>query len=164
MDPIEILNQNAVGHKINRMVYEIWERNADQKELFIIGIQGVGSRLAEVFHKELSKISDLHLQLGHIHIDKENVHKEVLINFNNLKGKNVLVIDDVANSGKTLLYSLIPILRQLPKKVEIAVLVNRKHKLFPVRPDIIGHEVSTTIQDKILVRINQNQKISVFLA
>ncbi|MBX9448887.1 MAG: hypothetical protein KL787_03875 [Taibaiella sp.] len=78
MGQVEILNQNAVGHKINRMVYEIWERNADQKGVVSSsGSRGVGSRLAEVFHKELGKVSDLHLQLGTIFIlIKKNVNKE----------------------------------------------------------------------------------------
>lgn len=163
MNKAEILNQTAVGYKINRMTYEIWERNAEEKEIYIIGISGVGADLAAVFQKELNKISTIKTHLGFIDMDKMDVSKPVKVDFTNLKNKNVLVIDDVANSGKTMLYALTPILTQLPKKIEIAVLVNRKHKNFPIMPTIIGHEVSTTLQDEITVQINEDGKISVFL-
>lgn len=164
MNKVEILNKKQVGHKINRMTFEIWEHYAEEKELYIIGVQGSGERLAKIFYNELNKISDLKLQLGLVKIDKANLQNPIEVNPNELRGKNVLLVDDVANSGRTLLYSLQPILAQHPAAVKLAVLVNRKHKKFPVRPDIVGHEVSTTLQDHILVEIDPSEKISVYLS
>lgn len=163
MSEIELLHQTAVGQKIKRMTYEIWEHNADQKELYILGVKGTGYKLAKILYKELKEISDLELFLGQLTIDKKDVSKPISIDFEDLKNKNVLLVDDVVNSGKTLLHSLVPVIVQQAKKIEIAALVNRKHKQFPIKPDIIGLEVSTTIQDHIEVKVDKKEKISVFL-
>jgi len=74
-----------------------------------------------------------------------------------LKGKSVVLADDVANSGKTLAYALAPLLKEQPSKIEIAVLVNRHHKNFPIAPNIIGQSVSTTLQDHITVTFKDDQ-------
>lgn len=163
MSEIEILNTAAVGQKIKRMTYEIWEHNADQKELFIVGIEGAGYKLAKVLFGELEKIADLKLSLAQLKINKEDVSQSITIDIDQLKGKNVLLVDDVVNSGKTLLHALVPIVQQEAQKIEIAALVNRKHKQFPITPDIVGLEVSTTIQEHIMVKIDKKEKISVFL-
>src|SRR5690606_5208164 len=68
-----------------------------------------------------------------------------------LDDKSVVLIDDVANSGRTLMYALRPLLKFRPSKIKVAVLMDRKHKNYPIAPDIIGHSVSTTIQDRIVV-------------
>lgn len=163
-DKISILSPDIVSHKIKRMVYEIWEKNADQKEIILLGIEGSGCALANLMHEELKRIADLQITYGTISLDKQNTKEMAVINGDfSLKNKNIVVIDDVANSGRTMLYALIPILEQQPKKIEVAVLVNRKHKSFPVKPDIIGHEVSTTLQDNIVVEFIDNENISVFL-
>lgn len=163
-DKISILTPSIVQHKLKRMVYEIWERNADQKEIILLGIEGSGCALARLVHELLNEITDLKVQFSTIQMDKQNTREKALITENiTIKGKNIVVIDDVANSGKTLLYALIPVLELQPKKIEVAVLVNRKHKSFPVKPDIIGHEVSTTLQDNIVVEFNDKENISVFL-
>ena len=164
MNKVELLNTLQVGHKINRMTYEIWENYAEEEELYILGVQGSGEQLAKIFCKELKKISDLKIELGQIKIDKTNLNNPIEASHSDLFNKNVLLVDDVANSGRTLLYSLLPILAQHPATVKLAVLVNRKHKKFPVKPDIVGHEVSTTLQDHILVEIDSKEKISVYLS
>lgn len=164
MNKVEILNKKQVGHKINRMSYEIWEHYAEETELYIIGVQGAGEKLASILHSELKKISDLKLELGIVKIDKNNLHNPITVSPSLPHGKNILLVDDVANSGRTLLYSLQPILAVHPNSVKLAVLMNRKHKKFPVKPDIVGHEVSTTLQDHILVEIDASEKISVYLS
>lgn len=164
MHKVEILNKKQVGNKINRMSYEIWEHYAEESELYILGVEGSGEKLAGVFFKELQKISDLKLQLGKVHIDKNNLSNPIEADLNNLKDKNVLLVDDVCNTGRTLLYSLQPIINQHPANIKTAVLVNRKHKKFPVKPDIVGLEMSTTLQDHILVEVDEFEKISVYLS
>ncbi|MFX8624421.1 phosphoribosyltransferase family protein, partial [Acinetobacter baumannii] len=71
--------------------------------------------------------------------------------------KNVLIVDDVANSGKTLLYALKPLLSFHPKRIQTLVLVERMHKLFPVKPDYVGLSVATTLQDMIIVEVANNE-------
>ena len=80
-----------------------------------------------------------------------------------LNGKIVILIDDVANSGKTLLYALKPVMEYEPEKIKVVVLVDRKHKNYPITPDIIGHSVSTTLQDKIIVSYENDKITGAFL-
>jgi len=61
------------------------------------------------------------------------------------------VIDDVAMSGKTLLYAMQPFLAFYPKKIQTLVLVERSHKAFPVKPDYVGLSIATTLQEHIYV-------------
>ena len=70
-----------------------------------------------------------------------------------LKNKVVVVIDDVANTGRTLQFAMRPLLDVLVKKIELAVLVNRKHKSYPIAPNYVGVELSTTLRDNIIVEI-----------
>ena len=74
-----------------------------------------------------------------------------------------MLVDDVANSGKTLLYAIRPLLELQPNNIQITVLVDRKHKNYPIAPDIIGHSVSTTLQDAILVSFEKDKITGAFL-
>ena len=73
-----------------------------------------------------------------------------------LAGKTILLVDDVLNTGKTLVYALKPFLGQEVEKMEIAVLVNRSHGLFPVKPDYTGFELATTFNEHIRVDFSEN--------
>jgi len=77
--------------------------------------------------------------------------------------KVIIVVDDVANTGRTLHYSMKPFLSVLPKKIEVAVLVDRKHKLFPIATDYVGITLATTLQEHIEVRFGEGDDISVYL-
>ena len=74
-----------------------------------------------------------------------------------MNNKNIIVCDDVANSGKTLLYALKPLLNTHPKRIQILVLVERMHKLFPIKPDYVGLCITTTLEDNIIVEVEDNE-------
>jgi pyrimidine operon attenuation protein/uracil phosphoribosyltransferase len=81
-----------------------------------------------------------------------------------LDNKTILLVDDVANTGKTMYYALKPIMEFSPKKVQIAVLVDRQHKLFPVSSDFVGLSLSTTMQEHISVVFDKvNGESAVYL-
>lgn len=146
-----ILDKERINWKMQRMAYEIWENFSNEKSVTLIGIEGSGAILAKSLVKRLKEISTLKVELIIIKMNKRKpLSSDILID-EDLSGKSLVLIDDVANSGKTLLYALAPILRYEPKKVMIAVLVDRRHKSFPITPDIIGHSVSTTLQEHIEV-------------
>ena len=92
---------------------------------------------------------------------KEVFLSEPDINFNN---KNIIVMDDVVNSGKTLLYALRPLLFSQPKRIQTLVLVERMHKLFPVKSDFVGLTVATALQDHIYVETVGNEIIGAYIA
>jgi pyrimidine operon attenuation protein/uracil phosphoribosyltransferase len=72
-------------------------------------------------------------------------------------GKVVILVDDVANSGKTLLYALKPFLSFHPRKIQTLVLVERTHKMFPVNSDYVGLSVATTLQENIIVEVSNGE-------
>ena len=72
-------------------------------------------------------------------------------------GQVIIVVDDVSNTGKTLLYAFKPFLQYQPKKIQTLVLVERSHKLFAVQPDYVGLSVATTLQEHISVETKDDE-------
>lgn len=156
---ILILDEDRISRKIKRMAFEIWEHNSNEKEVHLVGIAGAGLFVAQELARNLKEISPLDIKLHSLKINKKEPLKESAEWKENLDGKSVVLIDDVANSGKTLLYAMKPMLDFELKKIRVAVLVDRKHKAFPVSPDIVGHTLATTLQEHIEV-IFENEKIA----
>lgn len=157
-----LLDHERITRKLLRMAWQIWEHNSDESGVTLVGIASGGYEIAQKLAEELNKISPLNIHVVRLEMDKKNpTHSEISLD-SAIANKSVVLIDDVANSGKTLLYALHPILLTEPDKVLIAVLVNRKHKVYPVTPDIIGQEVATTLQEHIEVSF-ENGKIQAFL-
>lgn len=158
MNKVAILTAAQIEQKLKRMAFEIWEKNSGEKELCLIGIEEVGAAVAGKIKDILTDISPLKVSLSSIKINKKNpLSEDILLPAISFDGKVVVLIDDVANSGKTLLYAIKPLLDVAPKKIQVAVLVDRKHKNFPVIPDIIGHSVSTTLQEHIIVNFEKGK-------
>jgi pyrimidine operon attenuation protein / uracil phosphoribosyltransferase len=158
MNKIQILTAAQIDQKLKRMAYEIWEKNSEEKEIFIIGIEETGAAVASKIAEILQEISPLKIKFSTLVINKKSpLQQDIMLNADALNNKAVVLIDDVANSGKTLLYALKPLMDFEPAKIQVAVLVDRKHKNFPVTPDIIGHSVSTTIQEHIIVNYEQGK-------
>ncbi len=148
-----ILSEEVTQRKLLRMAYEILENNFDEKEILLAGIRNSGSVMARNIQKLLASISDITTDIITITLDKkfpEEVTFSKEISFDN---KPVILIDDVSNTGRTLLYALKPFLSAHPKKIQTLVLVERTHKIFPVKPYYVGLSVSTTLQEHIYVEV-----------
>lgn len=160
---ILILDQERIEFKLRRMAFEIWERNSEEQEIVVIGIENTGAVVAANLVAMLKKISPLKIKSLTIAINKKSPLDFVFALDENLNGKTVIMVDDVANSGKTLMYALNGILAYDLKKVMVAVLVDRKHKSFPIAADIVGHTVATTLQDHIEVETTGKKVSAVYL-
>jgi pyrimidine operon attenuation protein/uracil phosphoribosyltransferase len=160
---VEILDKERINRKLQRMAYEIWEHNSHEKEVVLIGIAGSGEAVANNLAQRLKTISTLKVEVLSMKLNKRNPLSEEIKLSANLGGKSVIVVDDVANSGKTLLYAVRAILDHEVKKIQVAVLVDRKHKAFPVSSDIVGHSVATTIQEHIAVETKGNEITAAYL-
>ena len=155
----EVLNHKQVGQKITRMAFEIYERNLHASGgMVVAGITGMGTILAHLLATELRKISPLQVEEVEVLLDKQAVTATdvQLSSPIALKGKTIILVDDVLNTGKTLVYALKPFLEHEVEKMEIAVLVNRSHGLFPVKPDYTGFELATTFTEHIRVDFSGN--------
>jgi pyrimidine operon attenuation protein/uracil phosphoribosyltransferase len=155
----EVLTHKQVGQKITRMAFEIYERNLQVTAgVVFAGITGMGTTLGHLLASELRRISPLQVEELEVVLDKNAVatSEVVLSSPISLKGKTIILVDDVLNTGKTLVYAMKPFLEQEVEKMEIAVLVNRSHGLFPVKPDYTGFELATTFSEHIRVDLTPN--------
>lgn len=146
-----ILNKQAIVQKMKRMALEVAEQNFDEKELIIAGINGNGEIVARNLAKELNNIYPFKIQTITIHINKKDPWQVSINESIDFTNKSITIVDDVANTGRIIMYALKPFLNFHPKKIQTLVLVERSHKLFPIQNDYRGLSVSTTLQEHIAV-------------
>ncbi len=149
-----ILDHNKIDQKINRIAYQIFEDNYDQSEIIMAGIAKNGYLFAEILKERLESISDIKVNLKELVIDKKNPlnsKAELKMESSEIKNQSIVVVDDVLNSGKTMMYALQAFLAAPLQKLSIAVLVNRSHKRFPVNADFVGLSLATTLKEHIEV-------------
>ena len=158
-----ILSKEVVEKKLRRMAYEILENNIDEKEIILAGIRESGSVVAKVIQQMLGEISSIKTELITITLDKKEPTDVSLSRSIDLNGKVIILIDDVCNSGKTLLYALKPFIEFHPKKIQTLVLVERTHTSFPVRPDYVGLSIATTLQEHIFVEVKGTEITGAYL-
>jgi pyrimidine operon attenuation protein/uracil phosphoribosyltransferase len=157
---IQILDQAQIKQKIDRIAYQILEDCFDEKEIIIAGIASRGYVFAQKLEKVLSKISKIKCTLVEITLDKDsnNLVASTNIPVSQCKNKTIILVDDVLNSGRTLLYGISVFLNIPTKKIRTAVLVDRSHKLFPISTDYAGYTISTVSQEHISVVFDKNKE------
>lgn len=159
---IPILDKARIDRKLLRMAWQIWEHNSNQDAVTLIGIADNGFYLAERLAAHLNAICPLRISILRLDLNKRAPLETSIHLSGAITDSSLVLVDDVANSGKTLLYALKPLIDASPEQILIAVLVERKHKSFPVAPDIIGQRVATTLQENILVTI-EGDNIAAYL-
>jgi pyrimidine operon attenuation protein/uracil phosphoribosyltransferase len=151
-----ILSKEDAERKLQRMAYEIVERNSEETDIILAGIKENGLAIAHQLKTYLQPLFTAVIPVIEISLDKKKQGKVDLNPAMPLDEKVIIVVDDVVNSGKTLLYALKPFLEAHPKKIQTLVLVERTHKLFPVTSDYVGISLATTIQENIIVEVAGN--------
>ena len=153
-----ILNHEQITHILRRMAFQILESNAKETQLTIAGIDGSGYLLAQKIAAELTQVSDLKLKVVRVSLDKKALKAEkiTLDNEQQIRGESVVLVDDVLNSGATLMFGCLPFLQLGVRKLKTAVLVNRNHKRFPVKAYFKGISLSTSSQTHVEVSLEEN--------
>ncbi|KAF2520211.1 phosphoribosyltransferase [Flavobacterium salilacus subsp. salilacus] len=148
-----ILTQQEIEHKTTRMAYQIYETFADEKEVVLAGIASNGYIFAQRLAAVLEKISDLKIILCEVKINKQQPLDDVHTSLTQEEytNKALVLVDDVLNSGTTLIYGVKHFLDVPLKKFKTAVLVDRNHKQYPVKADFKGLSLSTSLQEHIKV-------------
>ena len=164
-DSMQILTNKQIDQKIKRLAIEILENNLNEKELILAGINNNGMHFAQLLMNAILEITKKDITITRIKLNPAKpISEEVIIEMpiKDLNKKVLIVIDDVANTGRTIFYAFKPLMDSLLKKIEVAVLVDRTHKSFPIKVDYCGQELATTLQQNIVVKI-QEEKKAVFL-
>lgn len=160
MDRTRILDADLIERKLQRMAREIRERHYLDTSLICIGIEGEGAAVCRRLVQILREISDSEISCYYLTIHKSQpaqqpaaLHTESGESTDAafLEGASVVLVDDVLNSGKTLIYAVKFLLDFMPSRLSTAVLIDRIHRAFPVRADICGLSLSTSLKEHIRV-------------
>ncbi len=162
---VQILTHQQVAPILKRIAYQIVESNSKAKEIYLVHIEGQGKSLADILENELHSITSQRIVRAGIQIDKKSpqISSSVLNGtFKPNASSALVIVDDVLNSGKTMMCALSVCFNQGFNQLQVAVLVDRSYKHFPIRADFIGTSLSTTLQEHINVQCRAG-KISVYV-
>ncbi|TAI46670.1 phosphoribosyltransferase domain-containing protein [Flagellimonas allohymeniacidonis] len=150
----QILTHEKIQHKIKRIAYQIYEANVTEDQIVVAGIEGGGLKFAEKIAAVLKKITEANITLCKVKMNKSNPLQSGVttsIDEEDYKNKSIVLVDDVLNSGTTLIYGVQHFLKTPIKQLKTAVLVNRNHKKYPVKADYKGISLSTSLHEHIKV-------------
>lgn len=153
-EKILLLNKQQIRQRINRIAYQVYEDNFEEQEIIIAGIAKSGYVLAERIAAALHEICKIKIHLIEVKLNKKNplsTPVEIPLEAAMLQGKVIILVDDVLNTGKTMIYALKKFLTQNVKKIRTVLLVDRDHKHYPVVADFVGITLSTTLQEHVAV-------------
>ena len=157
----KIMDEADIHNTVKRIAYQIYETHFEEKQLVLAGVAYNGVVLAKRIQDELEKISQIGVISLEIKVDKKNPINQVSISkeLDICKNNSVVVVDDVLNTGSTLIYAVTHFLSIKLKKIQTAVLVNRNHKNFPIKGDFKGISLSTSIKEHINVKFGENEGV-----
>ena len=164
-DPKLVLDGPSLERSLIRMAHEILEKNKGVEHLALVGIQTRGVILAQRLKESILQIAGHEVPLGVLDINlyrddltrvsEQPVIRRTEINFN-LEGLTIVLVDDVLYTGRTIrsaLDALIDFGR--PKKIELAVLIDRGHRELPIRADFVGKNIPTSENETVHVRLRE---------
>jgi pyrimidine operon attenuation protein/uracil phosphoribosyltransferase len=166
---MKILEHHQIQQKIKRLAIQILERHYGEREIVLAGLNTKGLAFAECLLAELRALApeSMAFTLTRIRLnpaDPLEYAPYIEIPAEDLRDKTIIVADDVANTGRTLFFAMKPLLNDVPRRIEVAVLVDRKHKSFPIQPDYVGLSLYTTMRDDIEVQLGADgQEAAVYL-
>ncbi len=161
---MKILDHEQIKTKLKRLAIEILENNLDQNEIIIAGINQNGFRFASLLANEIKIRYDKPLFLIGLKLNPANPLQyppSLEGEYPPLENKYIIIVDDVASTGRTLFYSFKSLMDTLPSKIEVAVLIDRTHKLFPTKVDYCGLSLATTVQEHINVSLQDQNNFFV---
>lgn len=161
-----ILTNQEIKHKIKRIAYQIYETFVDEEEVVLAGIANSGYIFAEKIAQELKAISPLKVSLCEVQINKQKPELPIHTSLTKEQyaNKGLILVDDVLNSGTTLIYAVRHFLDVPLTKFKTAVLVDRNHKKYPVKADFKGISLSTSILEHVQVVFNENGDSHAYLS
>ncbi|MCB0790264.1 MAG: phosphoribosyltransferase [Flavobacteriales bacterium] len=160
--PTIILDHEQVRRKLERIAHQLHEEHFAEKGIVMVGVAKRGAKLAERLAGMLTGIAELKVELLTITLDKDDPHAApVRLNasLDRLDGQVVVLVDDVLMSGRTLMHAAAFLVGAKPKRVTTVVLVDRRHRTFPIRADIVGLTLSTNLQEHISVELGSRDRV-----
>ncbi|MGC8820321.1 MAG: bifunctional pyr operon transcriptional regulator/uracil phosphoribosyltransferase PyrR [Fervidobacterium sp.] len=155
---IKILGEDDIRRSLMRIAHEILEKNKGADNLVLIGVITRGAYLAKRIGKNISLIEGIEVPVGFLDVspfrdDEKRSPKNSdrsIIDFD-LKEKKVILVDDVLFTGRTVRAAMDAIIsRGRPQSIQLAVLIDRGHREFPIRPDYVGKNIPSSKEKEIV--------------
>lgn len=164
----QVMDAQHIKRVLMRISHEILEKNKDIKNLAVIGIRTRGAYLAQRIADNIKEIEGVKVPVGILDItlhrddlfmtNKQPVVHKTEIKFN-ITNKNIILVDDVLFSGRTIRAALDELIDfGRPKNIQLAVLVDRGHRELPIRPDYVGKNVPSSLDETVKVNITEVDK------
>jgi pyrimidine operon attenuation protein / uracil phosphoribosyltransferase len=160
-----VMSADDVRRALTRIAHEVIERDKGADDVVLVGIADRGDDLARRLAAEIARIEQTEVPVGVLDItfyrddiglraEAPEVH-ETRIGFD-VSGKVVVLVDDVLYTGRTI-RSAMDALMDLgrPRKIQLAVLVDRGHRELPIRADFVGKNVPTSRSDDVRVQVQE---------
>ena len=156
-----VLNAQQIEQKLRRMAWQIFEKNHLEKEIIIAGISPQGAIVSQRLSQFLIEISSVKVEVIEVKLNKDNpLSEEIKVSAHSkLNNKVIVLVDDVLNSGKTLMYAAQYFINQPLKKLMTTVLIDRNYKRFPIKADIVGLSLATTLQEHVSVEFGETEAV-----
>ncbi len=164
-----IMDESAINRAITRLAHEIIEKNKGIEDLVLVGIRTRGIPFADKLLEKINQIENINIPILTLDItqyrdDLSKSSDNVILNEDfecDITNKTVILIDDVLYTGRTVRAALDALVdKGRPKRVQLAVLIDRGHREFPIRPDFVGKNVPTSIEEIIKVRFKETDSES----
>lgn len=165
MQAKEVVDQVTMKRALTRITYEIIERNQTIQDVVLIGIKTRGIYIASRVADRLKQLEGIEVPVGELDItlyrdDKKETPAEAELHSSDipvsLEEKEVILIDDVLYTGRTIRAAMDAVMDYgRPRKISLAVLVDRGHRELPIRADYVGKNIPTAKTEEILVEMQE---------
>ncbi|MDF1579235.1 MAG: bifunctional pyr operon transcriptional regulator/uracil phosphoribosyltransferase PyrR [Desulfuromonadales bacterium] len=153
-----ILDKAGVRRALTRIAHEIIERNKGVENVALVGIRSGGDDLAKLLARQIAAIENIEVPLGTIDItmyrddldsrgSKPIGKTEIPFSLDDMK---IVLVDDVLFTGRTIRAAMDALMDLgRPRAIQLSVLIDRGHRELPIRPDFVGRNLPTAINEKI---------------
>jgi pyrimidine operon attenuation protein/uracil phosphoribosyltransferase len=160
-----LVDETSLNRMITRIAHEIVEKVVALETLALIGIWTRGVHLAHRIAETILRVTSTEIPVGTLDISfyRDDVYgrvdqpivKNTDIPFN-VNDKTVVIIDDVLYTGRTVRAAMDAIMDYgRPKRIMLAVLIDRGHRELPIRADIVGKNVPTRADEMVRVHMKE---------
>jgi pyrimidine operon attenuation protein/uracil phosphoribosyltransferase len=162
---VQVLDAPAIHRALQRIAHEIAERNENDAEVVLVGVQRGGVHLARRLGEALSRIWGRPVPIGSLDINmhRDDIHQQLAPQLHptaipfDVAGRTVILVDDVLFSGRTTRAAL-DALNDFgrPKRVQLAVLIDRGHRELPIKADFVGKNVPTALSERVNLMLKED--------
>ena len=148
-----------IQSSIRRIAYQLYETNIDENSLVLVGIEKKGAYLSKLIGLELCEISNIKLIHVTLELNKKKPQNTIQssLPISQMENHSIVIVDDVLNTGSTLIYAVNHFLQISVKQIKTVVMVNRNHKKYPIKADFKGLSLSTSLNDHVTVVLEGNE-------